>query len=110
MSEITPPPTRLRRGRPLGATLWFLWMVIMWAAFFVLLFADRLDGLWSAIRDLPLVVEVVAWVLLLPWMLGTAVWTSSWPAWLRVLLVVCFAVCWTLMSVPQEKQSGPHRR
>jgi hypothetical protein len=109
MSEITPPTTSLRRHRPLGATLWFLWMNFMWGAFFVVLFADRLDGLWSAIRDLPLLVEVGVWVLFLPWVLGTAVWTSSWPVVLRVLLVVCFAVGWTVASFPREKPAQ-HRR
>jgi len=103
MTEITPSTTSLRRHRPLGATLWFLWMILMWAAFFVLLFADRLGELWSAVRDLPLLVEVGVWVAFLPWVLGTAVWTGSWPAVVRVLLVLCFAVGWTVVSIPRER-------
>jgi hypothetical protein len=78
-------------------------MILMWAAFFVLLFADRLGELWTAIRDLPLLVEVGMCVAFLPWMLGTAVWTSSWPAVVRVLLVLCFAVGWTVVSIPREQ-------
>jgi hypothetical protein len=109
MTEITPPATSLGRRRPLGATLWFLWMVAMWAAFFVLLFADRLDEIWDAVRDLPLLGEVVAWVAFLPWMLGTAVWTSTWPAAVRVLLVACFAIGWTIVSIPREKPTQRHR-
>ena len=66
-------------------------------------FADRLDEVWSAIRDLPLLVEVGVWVAFLPWMLGTAVWASSWPAVVRVLLVLCFAVGWTVVSIPRER-------
>jgi hypothetical protein len=42
-------------------------------------------------------------VAFLPWMLGTAVWTSSWPAVVRVLLVLCFAVGWTVVSIPREQ-------
>jgi hypothetical protein len=84
-------------------------MVGMWGAFFVLLFADRLDGLWSAIRDLPLLVEVVVWVVFLPWVLGTAVWTSSWPVGLRVLLIGCFAIGWTIASIPREKRTAQDR-
>jgi hypothetical protein len=103
MREISPPTTPLRQHRPLGATLWFLWMVVMWGAFFVLLAADRLDGLWSAVRELPLLIEVVAWMAFFPWMLGTAVWTSSWPALLRVVLVVCFAAGWTIVSIPRQQ-------
>jgi hypothetical protein len=107
MTEITPPTTSLGRRRPLGATLWFLWMVVMWVAFFVLLVADSVDEIWDAVRDLPLLVEVVAWVAFLPWMLGTAVWTSTWPAAVRALLVACFAIGWTIVSIPREQ---PTRR
>ena len=103
MSEITPPTNSLRRHRPLGATLWFLWMIFMWAAFFVLLFADRLGELWTAIRDLPLLGEIGVWVAFLPWVLGTAVWTSSWPTAVRVVLILCFAVCWMIASIPRNK-------
>jgi hypothetical protein len=99
-------PTTLRRHRPVGAKLWFLWMMAMWGAFFVFLFADRLEAIWSAIRDLPLVVEVVLWVVFLPWMLGTAVWTSSWPAGVRIFLVGCFFIGWTIASIPREKQAA----
>jgi hypothetical protein len=102
MRQLSPPTTSPRKHRPLSATLWFLWMAGMWAAFLVLLAADRLDGLWSVIRELPLLVEVVAWVALFPWMLGTAVWTSSWPTLLRVLLVGCFAAGWTIVSIPRS--------
>jgi hypothetical protein len=81
-------------------------MVGMWLAFFALLLADQLDGLWDSIRELPLLVEIVLWVAFLPWMLGMAVWTSSWPAWVRVVLVVCFAVGWTIVSIPRRAQKG----
>jgi hypothetical protein len=52
MNEVAAEQPQ-RRWRP-GATLWFLWMVGMWVAFYVLLFADKLERLWSSIRDLPL--------------------------------------------------------
>jgi hypothetical protein len=103
MSETTRPTTSLHQPRPLAATLWFVWMVLAWVAFFVLLGADRLGELWSAVRDLPLLVEVGIWVAFLPWMLGTAVWASSWPDVVRVLLVGCFAAGWTIMSIPRQK-------
>jgi hypothetical protein len=66
------------------------------------LFAGQLDEIWSWIRDLPLVVEIVLWVAFLPWMLGTAVWTSSWAMWIRVVLVLTFAVGWTVVSIPRR--------
>jgi hypothetical protein len=95
---------RARRTVSLRAKVWFAWMVVMWAAFFALLAAGQLDGLWSAIRDLPLVAQILLWIPFFPWMLGMAVWASSWVAWLRVTLVVCFAVGWTLASLPRAKR------
>jgi hypothetical protein len=115
MSEATISTTDPRTGRPLGATVWFCWMTIMWVAFFVLLVEDRLDGLWAWIRDLPLLVEAVLWVALLPWVLGTAVWTSSWPDTVRMPLVGLFALGWTIISIPRQKtvagdvSNDPHR-
>jgi hypothetical protein len=100
-SEATPPEAT-RPHRPIGATLWFLWMVGMWMAFFALLFADQLDEIWRAVRDLPLVAEIILWVLFLPWMLGMGVWTTSWATWIRVALVACFAVGWTVVSIPRR--------
>jgi hypothetical protein len=75
----------------------------MWAGFFVLLVADRIDGVWSWVRDLPLIAELVLWVALFPWLLGAADWTSSWASWLRLLLVLSFAVGWSFASIPRRK-------
>jgi hypothetical protein len=104
MSEATLPSVRRAEQRPVGATIWFVWMVAMWAGFFVLLAAERIDGVWSWVRDLPLLVELVLWVALFPWLLGAAVWTSSWAGWLRLLLVLVFALGWSLASIPRPKQ------
>ncbi|HEX8862176.1 MAG TPA: hypothetical protein VGC06_24390 [Actinomycetes bacterium] len=68
MTANTSPTTTLRRRRPIGAALWFLWMVF------------------------------------LPWILGTAVWTNSWPGSLRIL-VGCFVIGWTIASIPRARQA-----
>jgi hypothetical protein len=52
MSQAALPHVERAERRPLGATIWFLWMVAMWAAFFVLLFADREDPRARALRTL----------------------------------------------------------
>ncbi|TCN31160.1 hypothetical protein EV644_12934 [Kribbella orskensis] len=91
-----------RRSRT-GSRLWFLWMVGMWVAFYVLLRSDRLEEVATWIRDLPLVVELGAWLLFFPWVLATAVWTSDWSEWLRVVLVVIFTAGWTIVSIPRRK-------
>jgi hypothetical protein len=103
MSEAALVRVERSGRRPLGATIWFVWMVAMWLAFLAALIADHLDDVWRWVRDLPLLVELVLWVLTLPWLLATAVWESSWPTWLRAALVVTFAAAWTLISIPRAK-------
>jgi hypothetical protein len=103
MSEAALPRVERSERRPLGATIWFVWMVAMWAGFFVLVLAGRVESAWSWVRDLPLLAELVLWVALFPWLLGTAVWTSSWAGWLRLLLVLGFAFGWSLASIPRRK-------
>lgn len=81
-------------------------MVGMWVAFFWLLFADSLDDVWRAISHWPILVEVVVWIALVPWMLGTWVWTSQWPTGIRVALVLCFAIGWTVVSMPRARKAA----
>ena len=102
MSEVTLPRVHRSERWPLGAIIWFAWMLAMWAGFFALLVADWIDGVWSWVRDLPLLVELLLWVALFPWLLGSAVWTSSWAEWLRLLLVLAFAFGWSLVSIPRR--------
>lgn len=101
MTTTLSPAARGRR--PLSAQLWFAWMVGMWAAFFAALGADRLDEVWRWVRDLPLVLELLLWLAAFPWLLGTAVWTSSWSGPLRLALVALFAAGWTVASLPRRK-------
>jgi hypothetical protein len=83
-------------------------MVGMWIAFFIALLGDRLGDVWQWVRDLPLVFELGLWLLSFPWLLGTAVWESSWAPWLRVFLVASFAIGWTLVSIPRAKDPRAH--
>jgi hypothetical protein len=112
MSEATLPRAQRSERRPLGGIIWFAWMLAMWAGFFALLGADWIDLVWSWLRELPLLVELLLWVALFPWLLGAAVWTSSLGAWLRVLLVLAFALGWSLVSLPRQtaKVRGAQRR
>jgi hypothetical protein len=106
MSEVAsrPQPVRVPNWTA-GEVLWFAWMEAMWGAFFALLIAGDLDRLWGWVRDLPVVAELVVWVACFPWMLGTAVWGSSWAGWLRLLLVFSFAAGWSFVSIPRPKKA-----
>ncbi|MFI7063662.1 hypothetical protein ACIBL3_21940 [Kribbella sp. NPDC050124] len=93
-----------------GSRIWFLWMVGLWMAFFVLLGSDRLEDVATWIRDLPLIVELGVWLVGFPWVLATAVWTSDWSEGLRVTLVVLCAAVWTIVSIPRPKRARQDRR
>ena len=97
-TTVRPPSSRV------GGVAWLAFMVGMWIAFFVALLDDRLGQVWQCVRDLPLLFELGLWLLSFPWLLGTAVWESSWALWLRVCLVASFAMTWTLISIPRAKE------
>ena len=54
------------------------------------LFTDpaRLTHAWQFVRGLPLAVQVVLWLLLLPWMIALWVWVLPWALPVRLVLVV----------------------
>jgi hypothetical protein len=91
------------QSRVVGGALWLGFMVGMWAVFFVALVSDGLDDVWRWARELPLLLELGLWLLAFPWLLGTAVWESSWAPWLRLGLVAVFAIGWTLISIPRAR-------
>lgn len=97
--------TEVRRA-PASSRGWFVWMTGLWIIFFVVMQKSQLDDLAAWIRDLPIVVEILTWIVFFPQVLATAVWTSDWSEGLRVTLVVLFVLIWTLLSLPRPKTSG----
>jgi len=79
---------------------------VIWIAFGAALIWSQgsLDQAWQTIRDLPLIGQVVAWVLFLPVMIGLWVWETTWPLVLRLLLVVGIAGWNLLVFLPRALQ------
>ncbi|TCC24793.1 hypothetical protein [Kribbella speibonae] len=102
MSKSAIGSTEVRRA-PASSKGWFGWMTGLWIIFYVLMQSGELDDLAAWIRDLPIVVELLVWLVFFPQVLATAVWTSDWSEGLRVTLVVLFTVVWTLVSLPRPK-------
>ena len=73
---------------------------ILWVGFAIALVVNRewLDLLWNWVRALPLVPEIILWVVFLPIMVGLWIWESSWPVLLR-LLGFAGIVVWTVLAV-----------
>lgn len=93
------------------AIAWAAFVVIGWAVFFYLMLTTPggLDGMWSAVRSLPFLVQLAMWALLLPWMIALWIGQTAWPAWIRILLVAGLVWVTLVMSVPPLFQTlrGP---
>jgi hypothetical protein len=87
----------------------FAIFAIIWVAFAAgLIFSQgSVDQAWQTIRDLPLIVQIVVWVLFLPVMIGLWIWETSWPLVVRLVLVVGVAGWNLLMFLPRALQAKP---
>ena len=97
---------RAHRVQParLFASVSFAIMVGGWLAFLIALIASRqtLDDVWTAVRDLPLALEGLAWVLSFPFLVGLAIWKASWDEAVRLAAIAVLAVAYTYMFRPRE--------
>jgi hypothetical protein len=68
----------------------FAILTLLWLGFAAAIVFNpaSLDSVWYVLRGLPLIVQGVVWLLVLPVALGLWIWESGWPVWLRLLLVV----------------------
>jgi len=71
----------------------FIIFTLLWLAFMGALIFRRemLINTWQRIRSLHLLVQLILWLLFLPVILGLWIWQTSWPFWLRLILVVSLA-------------------
>ena len=68
--------------------------------------AGTVDEAWRAIRALPLVVQLIAWVLFLPVMVGMWIWESSWPFLVRLVLLIGVAGWNLLIFLPKATRGS----
>lgn len=93
----SPARARVRvlrvRGGPLGA--------------FVALLAaspSTLESAYEWLRALPLVWELLAWILTLPWTVAYVVYETGWAHWLRALLVAALVTVHLAACAPRERR------
>jgi hypothetical protein len=86
----------------------FALFAIIWIAFAVALIWSQgsLDNAWQAIRTLPLIVQILVWILFLPVMAGLWVWETSWPIVVRLVLVAALAGWNLIMFLPKALQAA----
>jgi hypothetical protein len=87
----------------------FAIFAVIWAAFVVGLIWSQgsIDQAWKTILALPMLVQIVVWVLFLPVMIGLWVWETSWPLIVRLVLVVGVAGWNLLVFLPKALQAKP---
>lgn len=63
-------------------------------AYFLLTEPTKLAEIYAWTRSLPILVQLVIWLLLLPWMIALWIWCTPWALPIRLVLVVA-ALAWT---------------
>lgn len=68
--------------------------LILWFAFGVALIFNQgaLDSVWQWLTSVPIILQVILWVVFLPITLGLWIWESDWELWLRLLMIIVIAV------------------
>ena len=74
----------------------------LWLGFAIALVRapSRVDDAWRRLRSMPLPVQALVWLLLLPVVAGVWVWHTSWPHAARLALVACLAGWNLVMFLP----------
>lgn len=87
----------------------FLVFAALWAAFLGALIVDpsALAAAQRALSELPLIGQGVAWLLFLPLVGGLWIWSTDWPSFVRVGLIVALAAWNLLVFIPGRESSTP---
>jgi hypothetical protein len=85
----------------------FAVLAILWLAFGIALLFNRglLDTAWESFRSWNLILQLLVGLLALPVVLGLWIWETSWPMWLRLILVIGLGIATIYMFFPKETRS-----
>ncbi len=85
----------------------FAVLTLLWLGFgaALLIHSQMLQAIWLAFRGWPLVGQVFISLLTLPVVLGLWIWQTSWPIWLRLILVVGLAWATLYTFFPKKTAS-----
>jgi len=78
----------------------FAMFVVLWAGFALALRGDRgfVDSTWQWLRGLPVPIQPIVWVVILPIAVGLWIYESTWSPTVGLLLAIGM-VGWTLVAV-----------
>jgi hypothetical protein len=97
---------RMSVPKPASGSTFFALMAGLWGSFVTLLAAspESLDDAYQWLTGLPIVWEILMWIVTLPWTVAYLVYDSSWVHWLRVLVVALIIAVHLSIAVPREKR------
>lgn len=78
-------------------------MAGLWGSFVTLLAVSpsTLDDAYDWLTGLPLVWEILMWILTLPWTVAYLVYDASWEHWVRVVVVALIVTVHVSMCAPR---------
>lgn len=82
---------------------------IVWLIFFGLMVfsPETLTAVWEWVQGRNDALQVILWILTLPYMVALAIWESDWQTWLRIVLVVSIALIFTGITNPSYSGNRP---
>ena len=101
-AETVRPATNRQTSTSVGAGGTGLF-TLLWLVFLAALVIDpeRLDAVWLWFRELPVIGQVVGWLLFLPLVVGLVIWQAPWALWIRVTLIVLVALLNVIVFSPK---------
>lgn len=84
----------------------YFMVVALWAAFIMALAlsTESLHAIWEWFRALDRPFQIAGWIVLLPFAAGLAIWESSWPALVRLTLVLVLALGTIIGYAPKSEE------
>jgi hypothetical protein len=78
----------------------------LWGAFIALLAAspETLDDAYEWLTGLPIVWEILMWIITLPWAIAYLVYDTSWAHWLRVVALVLIVGAHLAICAPKAQR------
>jgi hypothetical protein len=83
----------------------FALMAGLWGSFVTLLAVspETLDDAYDWLRALPILWEILMWILTLPWTVAYLVYETAWQHWVRVLVVALVVTVHLSVCAPRVR-------
>ena len=90
---------------PVPGSTFFALMAGLWGSFVTLLAVSpsTLDDAYDWLTGLPVVLEILMWILTLPWSVAYLVYDASWEHWLRVVVVALIVAVHLSVCAPRPR-------